>query len=154
MEQSYYGRKEDAKRSVFQLHPHMAPVQCAVLPLFSNQQLTPIAEKLAKKLKTFGIHTAEDYSSASIGRRYVRIDEVGTPFCVTIDFDTLTDNTVTLRERDSLEQVRIGLKEVPDVLRKLTNGFSFIDDVEFKEYGWTWATVKENYKLVDVKVED
>ena len=145
LEQSYYSR--DEKRSVLKINPHMAPIQCAVLPLFNNEQFVPIAEKLSRRLKTFGIHTHEDYSSTTIGKRYVRVDEVGAPFCITIDHQTLEDNTATLRERDSLEQVRIKLEELPEIMKKLTNGYAYMEDEEFKGYGWTWASVKENYPL-------
>eukprot|EP00835_Amoeboradix_gromovi_P000601 NODE_22_length_38364_cov_0.248661.p4 type:complete len:638 gc:universal NODE_22_length_38364_cov_0.248661:8002-6089(-) len=154
MEQTYYSRVNDAKRSVFKMAPHMAPVQCAVLPLFNNQELSPIAEKLAKKLKTFGIHTQEDYSSTTIGKRYVRIDEIGCPYCITVDFDTLNTNTVTLRERDSLQQVRLPINDALDVISKLTNGFAYMADEEFKQYGWTWSDVIDKYTIVEQKQED
>eukprot|EP00834_Sanchytrium_tribonematis_P001019 NODE_21_length_42443_cov_0.822808.p30 type:complete len:183 gc:universal NODE_21_length_42443_cov_0.822808:23202-22654(-) len=149
LEQSYYGRPEDAKRNVLGFCPHMAPVQCAVLPLFNNDSLTPIADKIAKRLKTLGVHTLEDSSSTTIGKRYVRADEVGTPYCITIDFDTLKDEAVTLRERDSLEQVRIKISAIHDVMLKLTNGFAYLKDDDFQDYGWTWETVKSNFPIFD-----
>ncbi|WP_346845234.1 glycine--tRNA ligase [uncultured Rothia sp.] len=98
------------KRTVLKLDPRLAPVKAAVLPLSKKEELTPTAEKLAAELrKNWNI----DYdTSGAIGRRYRRQDEIGTPFCITVDFDTLEDQAVTIRERDTMNQERVALDQV------------------------------------------
>jgi glycyl-tRNA synthetase len=98
-------------RTVLRLDPRLAPVKAAVLPLSRNADLSPKARDLAAALrKTWNV----DFDDAgAIGRRYRRQDEIGTPFCLTVDFDTLEDDAVTVRERDSMSQQRIGLDAVP-----------------------------------------
>ncbi len=95
------------KRTVLRLDPRLAPVKVAVLPLSRNADLSPVARDLAAELRrTWNV----DFDDAgAIGRRYRRQDEIGTPFCVTVDFDTLEDQAVTVRERDSMTQARIPL---------------------------------------------
>jgi glycyl-tRNA synthetase len=97
-------------RTVLKLDPRLAPVKAAVLPLSRNADLSPKARDLAATLrKTWNV----DFDDAgAIGRRYRRQDEIGTPFCLTVDFDTLEDDAVTIRERDSMAQQRIGLDQV------------------------------------------
>jgi len=92
------------------LHPRLAPIKAAVLPLVKKDGLAEIAETLEKKLRRMFV-TYYDHAGA-IGRRYRRQDEVGTPFCICVDHQTKEDNTVTVRERDSMEQVRIPMDEV------------------------------------------
>ncbi|OKX95153.1 glycine--tRNA ligase [Corynebacterium glutamicum] len=102
------------KRVVLKLDRRLAPVKVAVLPLSKKDTLTPLAEKLAAELREFW---NVDYdTSGAIGRRYRRQDEIGTPFCVTVDFDSLEDNAVTVRERDTMEQVRVPLDELQGYL--------------------------------------
>ncbi len=98
------------KRTVLRLDPRLAPVKVAVLPLSRNADLSPKARDLATELRT--LWNVEFDDSGAIGRRYRRQDEIGTPFCVTVDFDTLEDNAVTVRERDSMAQQRVGLDQV------------------------------------------
>lgn len=97
-------------RTVLRLDARLAPVKAAVLPLSRNEELNPIADKLAADLrKNWNV----DYDdSGAIGRRYRRQDEIGTPFCITVDFDTLTDQAVTIRHRDSMQQERVALDQV------------------------------------------
>ncbi|MEP6527929.1 MAG: glycine--tRNA ligase [Nocardioidaceae bacterium] len=98
------------KRTVLRLDPRLAPVNVAVLPLSRNADLTPKAKDLAAELR---IRWNVEFDDAgAIGRRYRRQDEVGTPFCVTVDFDSLDDDAVTVRERDSMRQDRIGIDSV------------------------------------------
>ncbi|MDR9363183.1 MAG: glycine--tRNA ligase [Microbacteriaceae bacterium] len=101
-------------RTVLKLHPRLAPVKAAVLPLSKHEELTPIAKELADKLRQ--IWNIEYDESAAIGRRYRRQDEIGTPFCITVDFETKDDQAVTIRERDSMEQKRIPLDKVVSYL--------------------------------------
>ena len=97
-------------RTVLKLDPRLAPVKAAVLPLSRNEDLSPKAKDLAAQLrKSWNI---EFDDAGAIGRRYRRQDEIGTPFCVTVDFDTLEDQAVTVRERDSMAQERIALDQV------------------------------------------
>ena len=92
-------------RTVLRLDPRLAPVKVAVLPLSRNENLSPKARDVATELRKRWNVEFDD--AGAIGRRYRRQDEIGTPFCVTVDFDTLDDNAVTVRERDSMEQQRI-----------------------------------------------
>ena len=88
------------KRTVMRLDPRLAPVKVAVLPLSRNADLTPKARDLAATLRQSWNVEFDD--AGAIGRRYRRQDEIGTPFCVTVDFDTLEDQAVTVRERDTM----------------------------------------------------
>jgi glycyl-tRNA synthetase len=102
------------KRTVLRLDPRLAPVKAAVLPLSRNEDLSPKARDLAAELRKSWNVEFDD--AGAIGRRYRRQDEIGTPFCVTVDFDTLDDNAVTIRERDAMSQERIGIDAVSDYL--------------------------------------
>jgi len=99
------------KRTVLRLDPRLAPVKVAVLPLSRNADLSPKAKDLATTLRSAGWNVDFDDSGA-IGRRYRRQDEIGTPYCVTVDFETLDDQAVTVRERDSMQQERVGLDAI------------------------------------------
>ncbi|MGJ9401719.1 glycine--tRNA ligase [Arthrobacter sp. KK5.5] len=102
------------KRTVLRLDPRLAPVKAAVLPLSRNEELSPKAKALASELRK---HWNIDFDDAgAIGRRYRRQDEIGTPFCITVDFDTLEDNAVTIRERDTMSQERVALDQVKSYL--------------------------------------
>ncbi len=102
------------KRTVLRLDARLASIKVAVLPLSRNAELTPRAKDLAAELRK---HWNVDFDDAgAIGRRYRRQDEVGTPFCITVDFETAADQAVTIRERDSMAQERIGLDQVRDYL--------------------------------------
>jgi glycyl-tRNA synthetase len=111
---------DDATRTLLALHPALAPVKCAILPLLKNkEELVGKARMVFDKLK---LHFACQYDEKdAIGRRYRRQDAIGTPFCVTIDFDTLENDTVTLRDRDTLEQVRLHIDELAEIIRKKTD---------------------------------
>jgi glycyl-tRNA synthetase len=104
------------RRVVLRLHPLLAPVKVAVLPLSRNEKLVPSAREVWSLLRP---HFMTQYDDAqSIGRRYRRQDEIGTPYCVTVDFDTLEDGAVTIRERDSMEQVRVPISGLVEALRE------------------------------------
>ncbi|MBP5269655.1 MAG: glycine--tRNA ligase, partial [Clostridia bacterium] len=99
-------------RTVLHFHPAIAPVKAAVLPL--SKKLADGASEIAFELsKHFNVEYDE---TGSIGKRYRRQDEIGTPFCVTYDFDSVEDGCVTVRERDSMEQVRIPIAELKDYI--------------------------------------
>jgi glycyl-tRNA synthetase len=102
-------------RTVLKLHPRLAPYKVAVLPLSKKETLTPLAREVLGLLHP---HMMCDYDETqTIGRRYRRQDEIGTPWCVTVDFDSLEDRAVTIRDRDTLEQVRIPIDELVSTLR-------------------------------------
>ena len=101
-------------RTVLRLHPYLAPVKVAVLPL--SKKLSDDAFKIYEDLcKDF---VCEFDETGSIGKRYRRQDEIGTPYCITFDFDSLEDNCVTIRERDTMQQVRISIKELNEYLKE------------------------------------
>ena len=102
---------KESTRTVMKLNPAIAPVKVAVLPLLKNkEELTKAASDVFDKLKT-SFNCQYDEKDA-IGRRYRRQDAIGTPYCVTIDFDTLEDGTVTLRDRDTLQQERVNIDDL------------------------------------------
>jgi len=104
------------KRALLRFHPNVAPVQVAVLPLSKNEKLLPTSREVEEMLRP---HFRIEYDETqSIGRRYRRHDEIGTPFAVTIDFDTLEDRAVTIRERDSMAQERVPIAELEGALSK------------------------------------
>ena len=98
------------KRTVLRLDPRLSPVKAAVLPLSRNSDLSPKARDLANSLRRNWNVEFDD--AGAIGRRYRRQDEIGTPFCITVDFDTLNDAAATVRERDSMHQERVGLDQL------------------------------------------
>jgi glycyl-tRNA synthetase len=107
------------KRTVMRLDHRLAPVKAAVLPLSRNADLSPKARDLAAQLRRRWNVEFDD--AGAIGRRYRRQDEIGTPFCITVDFDTLEDQAVTIRERDSMAQERIAIDGVESYLRQHLN---------------------------------
>jgi len=125
MEHSFWARPEDAGRKVLSFKPAVAPTKVLVVPLSSNPQFAPFVKMLTRKLRSAGISTKVDDSSASIGKRYARNDELGTPFGLTIDFQTVADNTITLRERDSTQQKRGSIDDVIAALEKMVRSTSW-----------------------------
>jgi glycyl-tRNA synthetase len=112
---------EEDIRIVMGLHPEIAPIKAAILPLSKKEELSGPAEKLRDQL-------AEDFDviydeTASIGKRYRRQDEIGTPFCITVDFDTLNDQAVTVRHRDKMSQERVPMATLNEYLRKALKEF-------------------------------
>jgi len=108
-------------RTVLHFHPSVAPITVAVLPLVKKDGIGEYADKLEHELR-------EDFAtffdqSGAIGRRYRRMDEIGTPYCVTVDYDTLKDHTVTLRFRDSMQQVRVPVKDLVAEIKKATKEY-------------------------------
>lgn len=101
-------------RTVLKLDPRLAPVKAAVLPLSRNEQLSPKARDLAAELRRSWNVDFDD--AGAIGRRYRRQDEIGTPYCITVDFDTLDDQAVTIRHRDDMSQQRVALDQVTPYL--------------------------------------
>jgi len=103
-------------RVVLRLHPSIAPYKVAVLPLSKNERLTPLAREVWALVRPNFMSTYDE--TQAIGRRYRRQDEIGTPFCVTVDFDSLEDRAVTIRERDSMAQVRVPIADLVPTLKE------------------------------------
>jgi len=114
---------EGEKRVVLQLHPSLAPMKVAVLPLSRNEMLTPLAKEVYQQLCPSFMADYDD--SQGIGRRYRRQDEIGTPFCVTVDFQSLEDHQVTIRDRDSLAQIRLPIEMLEKTLKAKLEGEPF-----------------------------
>lgn len=108
---------EEKDRLVLKLHPQLAPIKAAVFPLLANKpQLVKLAKKVYEDLKSEFTISWDD--RGNIGKRYFSQDEIGTPFCLTIDFKSLTNNDLTVRYRDSMKQIRVKIKKLKDWLSK------------------------------------
>jgi glycyl-tRNA synthetase len=110
-------------RVVLRLHPSLAPVKVAVLPLSRREGLVELANGVCSQLRRSFVSQYDD--SQSIGRRYRRQDEIGTPFCVTVDFQSLEDNQATIRERDGMKQIRLPIEELRGTLAAKLGGERF-----------------------------
>lgn len=108
----------------------MAPTKVLIVPLSKNEEFSPIARKMGQKLRALGISSRVDDSGATIGKRYSRNDELGTPFGITIDFQTVKDGSVTLRERDSTTQVRADEAKILEAVQAMVNGSKLWKDIE------------------------
>lgn len=139
LEHCFYQREADEQRCVMRFKPAVAPHKCAVLPISSADNINSVVDEIAADLMVSDLATRVDKSGASLGRRYARADEVGIPFAVTVDFDTLSDGTVTLRERDSTTQIRLPKSDITQVIFDFVHG----------RFTWEEATAK--YKVVEVK---
>jgi glycyl-tRNA synthetase len=105
----------DKERTVMKFHPSLAPIKAAILPLLKKPELEEVANKLFADVSRN--YKAEYDLSGTIGKRYRRQDEIGTPYCLTVDFDTLTDHAITIRDRDSMTQERIALSQVENYFK-------------------------------------
>jgi len=105
----------DSERVVMKFHPKLAPVKTAILPLMKKPELEDVARKLYDDVSSD--YMSEYDVSGSIGKRYRRQDEIGTPFCMTVDYDSLTDQSVTIRDRDTMKQERINVSQVKNYLK-------------------------------------
>ncbi|WP_254662922.1 His/Gly/Thr/Pro-type tRNA ligase C-terminal domain-containing protein, partial [Haladaptatus sp. W1] len=112
---------EGETRTRLSLDPEIAPTTVGVFPLMDKDGMGETARDIAAELRSHGLDVVYD-DSGNIGRRYRRQDEVGTPFCVTVDYEGLEDDTVTLRERDSTEQVRVAVDDLPSLIADLRSG--------------------------------
>jgi glycyl-tRNA synthetase len=142
LEHSFYIRSSDRNRHVLSLNPIIAPYKVALLPILANDDaFLDYLPKVTSILKKYKISYKVD-TVAAIGRRYARMDEIGCPFDITIDHESLKTDGVTLRERDTTRQVRIHLSELGEVLQLLIN-----EEIKWKE-------VTEKYPLVPVKEDE
>jgi glycyl-tRNA synthetase len=115
--EAYHEEKvKDEERIVMRFHPRLAPIKAAVFPLVNKEGMPEIAQKIYRDLKkSFNVFYDD---SGAVGRRYRRMDEAGTPYCLTVDGQTLQDQTVTIRDRDTLAQERVAIAEVESVIRR------------------------------------
>ena len=111
---------EDGKeRTVLSLKPHLSPIKAAVIPLKkNNEDLVNKAKELKNALQSLGLGRVLLENSGNIGKNYRRHDEIGTPICITVDFESLEDGTVTIRDRDTMEQSRLDIASVSDHFKK------------------------------------
>jgi glycyl-tRNA synthetase len=105
-------------RVVLRLNPRIAPYKAAILPLAKKPELTDAAWSIFNQIEAETNYLVDYDETGNIGKRYRRADEIGTPFCITVDFDSLEDNAVTVRDRDSMEQQRIPVDGIVDFLRE------------------------------------
>ncbi|CAK9438440.1 uncharacterized protein LODBEIA_P26640 [Lodderomyces beijingensis] len=119
-EHQFWARRDEAERGVLSLPPLVAPTKVLIVPLSNSAELQPLVKKVSSALKKEKIPFKIDDSSASIGKRYARNDELGTPFGITIDFESVPDDSVTLRERDSTKQVRGSIDDVIKAIKEIT----------------------------------
>jgi len=121
--------KEEGDRVLLSLPAYLAPYKVAVFPLLANKpELVEKAREIFKILQP-EFHTTWD-DRGNIGKRYYSQDEIGTPYCVTVDFETLKDNAVTIRDRDTMKQIRVGIDQLTETIKQLVNGI-----VEFEKAG-------------------
>ena len=138
LDHSYYEDTVDGEtRAVLRFHPAVAPIEVAVLPLMDREELVFPAKKIQEELRGLGLRVDYD-TSGSIGRRYRRNDEIGTPYEVTVDYETLEQGTVTIRDRDSMLQIRVPLGQVADKLQAL-----LCKGLKFEEAGTLVGPAKE-----------
>ncbi|KAH0476597.1 MAG: hypothetical protein KVP17_001313 [Porospora cf. gigantea B] len=122
MEHSFRTRgiEGQEERNYLQLRPRFAPYNCSLLSISNNKDFSDVTASLKAALLRAGVSCKCDTSSASIGKRYARTDEIGIPFSITVDFQSLWETTVTLRERDSMRQIRVPISEVPALVKDLS----------------------------------
>ena len=121
--------EEGETREYFKLPAKIAPIKAVVLPLVNKEPLTDIATDIEITLRSNGFVTSYD-TSGTIGRRYARADEIGVPFAITVDYDSVEDNKVTIRNRDTFEQKRVSINRLPVIIRELVEGYSCFEDIE------------------------
>lgn len=133
IEHSYWSRGSDGgdeARSVLSFPPIVAPTKVLIVPLSANKDFKPIIQTLSAKLRKLGITCRIDDSSATIGKRYSRNDELGTPLGITVDFQTIKDSTITLRDRDSTKQVRAGEDAIVAAVQSIVDGTKQWADIQ------------------------
>jgi len=140
LEHIYWYRPGSSARAVLSFPLSMAPTKVLVVPLSGHPQFLPQTRKLSARLRSLGISNNIDSSSASIGKRYARNDELGTPLGITIDFETFTDGTITLRERDTMAQVRGSEDDIVQAVKNLVDGIESWEQVRHRLPSFTGPT--------------
>ncbi|XP_053715296.1 glycine--tRNA ligase-like [Synchiropus splendidus] len=138
-EHTFHTRPGDEQRTYFSFPASVAPYKCVILPLSQKQEFMPFVLQLSDEMTKLGVSHKVDDSSGSIGRRYARADEIGVLLGTTIDFDTVnkSPHTATLRDRDSMRQIRVEIAELPLLVRDLSNG------------SMTWAEAESKYPIFE-----
>jgi len=138
LDHSFYEDAVDGEtRAVLRFRPDVAPIEVAVLPLMDRKELAAPAQAILQELRGRGLRVDYD-TSGSIGRRYRRNDEIGTPYEITVDYETLEQGTVTIRDRDSMSQVKVPRWQVADKLAALLSG-----NLKFADAGTMVASAKK-----------
>ena len=121
LNEAYYLEKiENKERVVLKLKPHLSPIKAAIIPLKKNdEKIVAKAKEIKNKLQSLGLGRVLFENSGNIGKNYRRHDEIGTPICITIDFETLEEETVTIRDRDTMSQKRVSITDVEEVFKNL-----------------------------------
>ena len=121
LNEAYHLEKiEDKERVVLKLKPHLSPIKAAIIPLKKNdEKIVAKAKEIKNKLQSLGMGRVLFENSGNIGKNYRRHDEIGTPICITIDFETLEEETVTVRDRDTMSQKRVSISDVEEVFKDL-----------------------------------
>ena len=141
-EHAFYIRPDDEQKTVLKLTPVVAPIKTTIFPLVNDDKLNAIAGEMNKMLTSNAISAKLDTTAISIGKRYARTDELGVPFAVTIDHRSVSEGTVTVRERDSCDQVRVPIPEVPELLGRLCRMTA------------TWAEATASYEKQAVAADE
>jgi glycyl-tRNA synthetase len=121
--------EEGETRAYFKLPARIAPIKAVILPLVNKEPLTEIAENIEITLRENGFVSSYD-TSGTIGRRYARADEIGVPFAITVDYDSIDDHKVTIRDRDTFKQKRIAITQIPIIIKELIEGTIEFNDIE------------------------
>ncbi|VDD75391.1 unnamed protein product [Mesocestoides corti] len=139
LEQNFCTRQNDEQRTFLSLPPIIAPYKCSVLPLSSHPDFVPFVRHISEQLTRVGISHRVDESGGSIGRRYARTDQIAIPYAITVDFDTVNQKppSATLRERDTMKQIRVPIGDLPDLVSDLANGIV------------SWSDALANYPIFE-----
>lgn len=129
IEHSFWTREGSEARGVLSFPPTVAPTKVLLVPLSNHGDFGPIVKRLSSKLRKMGVSTRVDDSSASIGKRYSRNDELGTPLGITVDFQSIKDQSVTLRDRDTCGQVRDNEDKICEAIKNVADGTETWEDI-------------------------
>jgi glycyl-tRNA synthetase len=148
LEHAFIQRNGDEKRCVMNFKPCVAPIKAAIFPLMNKPVFEPLLDQLRNRLQTASLANRIDNSTGSVGRRYSRADELGIPFGITVDYETLVNNTVTVRDRNSMAQIRVSITDLVDLLKALVE-----ESTTFTEAMKRFIVVKEAGDDADDDVE-
>ena len=113
---------KDNKRILLSLKPHLSPIKAAIIPLKkNNEELVNLSKEIKSNLQKLGLGRVVLENSGNIGKNYRRHDEIGTPICLTVDFETLEDKSVTVRDRDTMKQERVSIENLSEYYKKYFN---------------------------------
>ncbi|CAD8073837.1 unnamed protein product [Paramecium sonneborni] len=137
-----FNQRDDPQKTFFKFSPRVAPVKCSILSVVQNEEFDLVIQELTASLKKLGISCKTDNAGVALGKKYARTDEIGIPFAITVDKETLTAQSVTLREIETTKQVRVPIVEVPRIILELSSGLIL------------WTDVLTKYPLFAAKEED